>query len=118
MVCQGVLAPGWHQRGDTPYATGPAQAVVQPRPTRTKHGQVAVGRLCCRFGRHTLTRFSTLSTHLNALLYHLIIPRQLFTILSALLTQLGTDAAYLFMKLGLPKHVIDSYHAHLRAVHE
>lgn len=74
------------------------------------------GRLCCHFGRHTLTRFRTLSTHLNALLYHLIISCQLFTILSALLTQVGTEAAYSVMKRGFPKHVIDRGRTHLCAV--
>lgn len=78
---------------------------------------MALGRrLCCRFGRHTLTRFSTLSTHLNTLLYHLIVPRYLFAVPSTLFTQIGTQAADTVMKRGLPKHVIDSDRAHLCAV--
>ena len=43
------------------------------------------GRLCCHFGRHALTRSRTLSTHLDALLYHLIVSCELFAVLPALL---------------------------------
>ena len=77
---------------------------------------MAVGRLGCCLGRHMLTRLSTLSTQLNTLLYHLIVPCYLFAILSTLLTQIGTEVADSVMKRGLPKHVIDCGRAHLCTV--
>ena len=52
------------------------------------------GGLCCHFGGHTLTRARTLSTHLDALLHHLVVSCYLFAVLPALLTQVGTYAAY------------------------
>lgn len=77
---------------------------------------MAVGRLRCRFGRHTLARFSTLSTHLDTLLDQLVVPCYLFATLSTLLAQVGTEAADPVMKRGLPKHVVDSGRAHLCTV--
>ena len=56
------------------------------------------GQLCCDFGRHAFTRARTLSTHLEALLYHLIVSRHLFAVLPTLLAQIGTYAAYPVVK--------------------
>jgi hypothetical protein len=77
---------------------------------------MAVGQLGCRVGRHPLTRFGTLSTQLHALLDQLIGSSYLFTILSALPTQLGTEATDSVMKRRLPKHEINRGRAHLCTV--
>lgn len=77
---------------------------------------MGIGWLCCRFGRHMLTRFGTLSTHLDTLLYQLIVSCNLSAILSALMTQIGTETTHPVMKRRPPKHVIGSGRAPLGTV--
>lgn len=62
-------------------------------PRRLGTSDQFVKQLCGRFGRHTLTRFRTPSTHLDALFDQLIVSCYLQAILTALFTQVSTEAA-------------------------
>ena len=68
-------------------AHGKAEAARELSPTASM--DVTPG-LRGSLRRHTLAGSRTLSAHLDALLYHLIVSGHVFAVLCALLTELGT----------------------------